>query len=625
MQRAGPVLRAMASTDNLTPSLLDALWNAGVVEKKAEALKVLVELIESMNASLLPNLMQRISTGMKDSSSSANTPSIIDLSSAVIIRCKSILMTKSDQYTALFEAPDDDFENDTPEKRILAIYNEGTDILFNFIVDIECDESIALQSIQKLEATLNITKPTADDSNQTFLWKIQFSLLVPLIKKAISYISNNQSVCNMLRLIQLLIIGWPQVPKSNNRTNSAPVDMNSESNEPAFLINNRSELIKYLESEYGVLDVVTKSIVLLKRDYSSALFSYLSLARTEEESLSFLDGKTADDMADLMDIRRSLFPISNVKIDTAIGSLKVGSSRFSYLDHLSRLFDFIHVYARCSDMVQLSLSTVEKIVSTLVYHSVTVAEHDTLISFVDRLVYKNMTSLSSANTAAESASASSVSNSKESDSSSTSSSSQTPTPPKRKAVTSNEALRWVFLNVLCDEDSAGLLNSSLFSMKTFNCVEKWFVWLNADLGYINESGSQFTVVQNTESLIGADVFLKIILNCPSDAVALQSVKFLTLLPQHFTPELVSAATNFRTKMLSKCMDELQQMHTNNIQQYKSLTLAVDSKLQLPLRLPRIIMFLEGILEVISLCFTFKLYVILFIYEVYKILCRNRNP
>ena len=590
MQRAGPVLRAMASSDNLTPSLLDALWNAGVVEKKAEALKVLVELIESMNASLLPNLMQRIFTGMKDLSSSSNTSSIIDLSSAVIIRCKSILMTKSDQYTALFEAPDDG-EKDIPEKRILAIYNAGTDILFNFIVDVDCDESIALQSIQKLEATLNITKPTADDSNQSFLWKIQFSLLVPLIKKAISNISNNQSVCNMLRLIQLLIIGWPQVSKTI-RTNSATIDSSDAGNEQeAFLINNRSELIKYLESEYGVLDVVTKSIVLLKRDYSRDLFSYLSLSRTEEESLSFLDGKTAEDMTDLTDIRRSLFPISNVKIDTTIGSLKVGSSRFPYLDHLSRLFDFIHVYARCSDMVQLSLSTVEKIVTTLVYHSVTVAEHDTLISFVDRLVYKNMASLSSANTTAETAAAS-ASNSKESDSSQS--------LPKRKFVTSNEALRWVFLNVLCDEDAAGLLNSSLFSMKTFCCVEKWFVWLNADLGYINESGSQFTVVQNTESLIGADVFLKIILNCPSDTVALQSVKFLTLLPQHFSPELVSAATNFRTKMLSKCMDELQQMHTN-MQQEKSLTLAADSKL--PLRLPRIIMFLEGILEVTSLlCF-----------------------
>ena len=130
MQRAGIVLRAMASTNNITPSLLDALWNAGVVEKKAEALKVVVDLIESIHPSLLPDLMQRISAVVKDSSSSANFPSIIDLSSAVIIRCKAILLTKSEQYAAVGE------EKDSPESRILVIYNEGTDILFNFIGDV---------------------------------------------------------------------------------------------------------------------------------------------------------------------------------------------------------------------------------------------------------------------------------------------------------------------------------------------------------------------------------------------------------------------------------------------------------------------------------------------------------
>ena len=590
MQRAGIVLRAMASTNNITPSLLDALWNAGVVEKKAEALKVVVDLIESIHPSLLPDLMQRISTVVKDSSSSASFPSIIDLSSAVIIRCKAILLTKSEQYAAVGE------EKDSPESRILVIYNEGTDILFNFIGDVECDETVVQQSLQKLEATLTVAKPSANDLNAAVLWKIQFSLLEPLIKKAIHNISKNQSVCNMLRLLQILIIGWPQAPKNNKTNSAATVDKNSEDQEQTGIIDNRSELVKYLESQYSVLDVVTNSIVLLKRDYGSTLFSYLSLTRSEEESLCFLDGKSADDIVGLTDIRQGLFPLSSEKVDAAIGKLKVGSSRFSYLEHLSRLFDFIHVYARCSDMVQLSLPTVEQIVSTLVYHSVTVAEHDTLISFVDRLVYKNMASVSSATTTAETAPASSDSNSKETDS--------IQTPPKRKAVTSNETLTWVFLNVLCDEDSAGLLNSSIFSMKTFNCIEKWFVWLNGDLGYIKESGSQFTIVENTESLIGADVFLKIILNCPSDAVALQSVKFLTLLPQHFSTELVTAATNFRTTMLSKCMDELQSMHTN-IRQGKSSVLDVNSKA--PLRLPRIIMFLEGILEVVGFSFcTFRL-------------------
>lgn len=531
------------------------------MEKKSEALKVFVELIDHLNSSLLPVVMQRIIDSLKESIVSVNVLSLIQLTSAVVARCRSVLVDKEWEIT-------DSLGLDHPNRRILDIYNEGTEILLKFVVHVDFDEAISAQSLQRLESIVIVKRPSTEDANHTFLWRIQFFLLVPLIERAIRNIANNVSVCHMLRLLQVLLIGWPQAPKKTD------VCEEVMDHEIPKIITNRSELVKYLESTYGVIEVVTNSILLLKRDYNNALFQYLSNFSQEISPLFFLEKKTAEDISDLTSTTLGLFPLEDSKLDESISSLKVGNSRFSYTEHLSRLFDFIHLYARCSDALQLSLSTIEKVCAALAHHSVTVIEHDIFISFIDRLVYKHATTISSANVNDQSAEAS-----------------KDKELPKRKAVTSRETLKWVFLNVLCDEASAGLLRSKLFSTKTFNCVEKWFVWLNADLGYIKETGSLLSVVENTASLLGSDVFLKIILTCPSDGVALQSVKFLSLLPQNFSPELIAAgaATAFRMSMLSKCMDELQQLH-GEIRQNK-----IDIKT--PLRLPRIIMFLEGILEV----------------------------
>lgn len=131
-------------------------------------------------------------------------------------------------------------------------------------------------------------------------------------------------------------------------------------------------------------------------------------------------------------------------------------------------------------------------------------------------------------------------------------------------------------------------------------MERWFIWLNAELDLIKEQVKQFVVVGDTSSLIGSDVFMEILLKCPSDVVAAMAVKFLTLLPQHFSAEMTAtgATADFRKSMLDKCMRELEQLHVRN-NQSKLIDNGVTESTT-PSRMARILLFLEGILEVITI-------------------------
>lgn len=592
MQRAGPLLRTVAACGGVTKALIDTLWNACMVDRKAEALTAVVDMIEHSKPAVLQEFMGLVSTVMGAQSVPAQLTSIVDILGAVVMRCKTILLESDVNYRIITNATtgissgdveveeeeEEEVENKKKEEAEAAketlltfrIYGTGIENLTKFILDEKkMVESAAAQSLLRLESVVVVKKQP--DGGKPFPWRMQFFLVEPLVACAVRNIAANISIASMLRLLQILIIGWPAAPKGGK-------DRGAESDLGEGVFNTRSKLVQHIESKYNVVEVVTKAILDLKTAYDSDMFTLLrsEAAQSQYQDLSLLkDLTTSNDVTTVTDIRTRHFPLQSSTLNASLVELKIHGSHLSYIEQLNRLFNFLHILGRCSDALRVSIESIEKINSRILLHAVTVNEHDSVISFYDRFISTyNSSATNTANAAEE----------KGDDAASTGS--------RKKYLVDKESIRWVYLNVLCDEKKSGLARSGLLTLKTYQCVEKWFLWLNADEGLVREDGANFTIIGNPASLIGMDIFLQLILNCPSDAVALQAVKFLTLLPQHFSEEHTACGvtTRFRKQLLDQCMNELQCIHRANQRREQEESSS-------PNILSRTLMLLEGILEV----------------------------
>lgn len=128
---------------------------------------------------------------------------------------------------------------------------------------------------------------------------------------------------------------------------------------------------------------------------------------------------------------------------------------------------------------------------------------------------------------------------------------------KRSSVCLKNDVLWTFTNLLCNVD---FIQSKKYSMLAYQCMERYFRWLNIDAGYIVEitSKQQFEIVKSPSSLIGIDIFFIIVLTCTCDHVATAATNFLMSLPEKISVDMMKEGEqiSLRNTFLNNCIKEL---------------------------------------------------------------------
>lgn len=153
-------------------------------------------------------------------------------------------------------------------------------------------------------------------------------------------------------------------------------------------------------------------------------------------------------------------------------------------------------------------------------HAVTTEEANLIVNFLTRLILRH-THLPSAAAVShpptappDSSTCNAINLNKESSISTSASSKKL----RRKAVCSEDVVRWVFQELLCDKK---FISSHFFTTQAFACTNKLFLWLNAEAHLLVEAKDKqpFVIIGQPSSLIGITVFLDIVMSCHWDDVA----------------------------------------------------------------------------------------------------------
>lgn len=127
---------------------------------------------------------------------------------------------------------------------------------------------------------------------------------------------------------------------------------------------------------------------------------------------------------------------------------------------------------------------------------------------------------------------------------------------EEKLQSTREQLLEIYTQLICDKAGSGFFKSDYFSLRTLTrTVEKWFRWINGELGLLVESKDAAKVVAikvDLSTLQGIDIFLSIVLSCDDDDVASCCVNFIISLIQIAK----SYALTYRETLLSQCLQHL---------------------------------------------------------------------
>ena len=200
-----------------------------------------------------------------------------------------------------------------------------------------------------------------------------------------------------------------------------------------------------------------------------------------------------------------------------------------YRHQNNTLLNFIHSFVRCSDDLIISQDVINRVWSGMMMSTEMQFESDHVINFIRRLVIKG-----GSETRDEEKSVN-----------------------KRSSVCLKEDVLWTFTSLLCNTT---FIQSKKYSLAAYQCMERYFRWLNIDAGYIVETAGkqQFEIVKTPSSLIGINVFFIIILTCTCDNVANTATNFLMSLPERVSVDMMKEGeqVSLRNTFLSNCIKEL---------------------------------------------------------------------
>jgi hypothetical protein len=583
MARASFVLCAMARNGNLSERLLNAVWDAGFVEKKTEALKSLVEVIAYLNIASMNALFLKATSKVDDS---AVTTNLVDVVAALATRCKKTLMDRSleffnkgfqnnkidekymkdhiisyDSVTDQVESQIEGNLNKEEEEYVTddllfnyEVYLKTTTKLWNWLEDkFKTSEAVISQCILKLEKILEVGISSSVALNdESFSWAMHWFRMKILVYLAVDAIVSGSSLIHALRILNICVSTWPY--KQSTLTAKAKIQ--------EFLIfcyPSRADLVQFLESRYQITVVITKAIIDLKTNF--------------------------------VDYVSTKYSTQKINSQTAIDSeITLNNCRHTYKEQVTKLLEFLHSFVNCDDDLSISKEIVSDIWNCIVCHNITTQQEcDACISFLSKLIWKPFSTnhsnnnsngyISNNNAILPSEQTIDTNNSCSIINTSNISIAEPSSPPPatvssvykaRNCACDRQTIEWIFVNLLSNPSSTSFIRSRFYSLKAFNCTEKWFKWLNAEYNNISESSDlnnksiPFIINVSPSSLIGISAFEEIILHCEYDNVANNAVKFLTSFPQYLSQALKASGEIylFRNNILLRSMQELEYAQNN---------------------------------------------------------------
>jgi len=651
MARIGPVLCAMVSQRKMDARLLRAMWEAGlgVADRSHDvaAWKCLSTVIASMNIDSLcvcpppadndTDLSQSPSSttiggkeggtpidfsvqDMLDSvweiGATSISDAVVDIVVSVASRCQALMRDSVDEAfflnrhdqsahgsgggggdSSAYSASGNYFTDiisssssaDNPLRGLAAYeaYDRSLSILWEWIQD-GSGVSTAVVDIclSKLESLLNQfvlathhrhdTEDKSEVESSLRSHGLQWFCLSDLVIKAIDDIRlQRRNLVPSVRVLRIVLCSWAVPPRSRREDGDCTSSITIIEEPPSHgerrgpqqqLIPSRAALVEHLEEQFSFIATLSSAIINTKA----------TLRQLVCESLHTTDDHLAD-----------LHTTQPLHLQEQINALKAADSRYDYIFQLEQLLDFLLFFLRSSASdpssapLLMPYSCMKSIWDAIVLQPHSTREVDAVIGFFSYLVLGG-----------------SVQGQRGSR-----------PRPKRTALCSREDVETAFWELLCYSDAGRSSSSSssssspaaidiiiidrnfsrspFFSIKAFECVEKWFKWLQLASSGVPSSSSS----SGRGSVI--DVFATIVFSCAVDDVAGRAVRFITSLP-HTLYHLDTEASRqlirqFMNDLLTRCMDESTKIGLSAAATTDAIT-GFDSKLT------RVLLLLDGVLQ-----------------------------
>jgi ubiquitin C-terminal hydrolase len=582
--RAGDIFKTLAKENMLPLDLISVAWEAGYVLHMSQAYQLLAETFTVIDPKLLLTFTKEY---ISEIDGSHVTTDVVDIVSAIGLRCRSVLMDiPNDSLLAANDDEDAHLRQYYPHIHLaLQLHASAVSILWNWAGDFSgLSNSIATVCISRLEGLVALGAPLTTCVLRTnFPWRMQFRRTQDVIEVVVSALAGGVNVSSAVSVIQACVNAWPS--KEDFKLNPNVVIPPAAGTDRIYT---KADYALYLENSFAVIGLITNAVVTSRIKLLNNLGTLVpgySLTPVDRSSGVYIPGHLC-----AFDDNR-LFMSEQTKVNNAV----LQNSRSTYKETLDSLLNFLHMFVRCCDSLVLPESCVSEIWNAIVMNPVTDAEVNAVMNFVSRVVIRNLppksptvkfisdgdsSSSSSGGAAAETSGASSVAN-------------------RRVNVCTVETVYSIFNNLLC---SPKFIQSAFFTPSALDCIEKYFRWLNSIVSEAgdgsgsnsspliverNDNSVPFVIVGKPGSLLGLEVFSNIVLSCSIDIVAANSVKFLTALPRRLSVALVEAGelTHIRSMLLDQCLALLQSLNMGTADRVKSER-----------SLKRLLMLLDGLLE-----------------------------
>lgn len=606
MARASSLVAALASQNCVDAALMSAMWEAGLSERKPEALQCLTEAVRHLD-DLKP--LEHLLRFLKELPTAQVMDSLIEIAAAIAMKCRGILMkvtgpgqgslaymefiysqnvTSPGGRSASVSSRDVTHEDMKFWDYVHFIHHESLLLLWRWIEDDSGLSNSAVEKcFQQIELVFDIGISFIEAGRTAhFPWAMQYHRLRKITKLCISNIRGGRSVVPALKVIHLVLSSWPfKLSGKSVLKDKAGEGGAGKVDFLPFDNPSRMDLARYLERKNEVIQAVTTAVVTLKKTFNHIAAQTSNDPRLVKglDRVSFSD---PDEIAQLI----------TTKTHADLNDLQLGA-RMGYKDQLDKFLDFIHLFVRCSDSLSVPVETIRGVFQAVVYSPITAQEVDSVISFCTRVIIKVLDTSNSNGSTADGGSVQTSGSS--TNGSCVSNGEQLQLAARRSTVASRGTILWCFHNLLCDGQQQGFLQSPFFSSKALICVDKWFRWLNSDFAAPPLSETPTPAAERGQlylpELVGLEVFPEIIMTCYSEKVALQAVKLLTSIPTSIlnTKKISSVEdppSAFRSMLLSYCMKELEGLSVGNIRNDPQSSQSQGK------RINRVLLLLDGILE-----------------------------
>lgn len=400
---------------------------------------------------------------------------------------------------------------------------------------------------------------------------LQWFCLSDLVIKAIEDIRlQRRNLVPSVRVLRIVLCSWAVPPRSrreddDSTTGSIIIEEPSSHGErrgpQQQLMPSRAALVGHLEEQFSFITTLSSAIINTKA----------TLQQLVRDTLHIADDRLACE---------NLHTAQPRQLQEQINALKAADSRYDNISQLEQLLDFLLFFLRASDPsapLLMPYRSVKSIWDAIVLQPHSSREVDAVIGFLSYLVLGG-----------------SVQGQRGSR-----------PRPKRTALCSREDVETAFWELLCYSDAGppsisssssspsaaididrNFSRSPFFSIKAFECVEKWFKWLHHSERSVSGAPSPSSSSSTGRASV-IDVFATIVFSCAVDDVAGRAVRFITSLP-HTLYHLDTEASRhfirqFMNDLLTRCMDEFTRIGL-------TATAGFDSKLT------RVLLLLDGVLQ-----------------------------